>query len=70
MKSSRGNSGTKKTRKFSSLVPIPHNRNDAADQLSTPVRDLADLLAQMAAEKIMQTLPAPAQLGEGDNTNE
>jgi hypothetical protein len=68
MKLSQGNSMVKKNQEFLAVVPIPTNHNDATAQLSTPVRDLADLLAQMAVEKIMQSLPTRAQLGEGGNT--
>ncbi|MFC7411225.1 hypothetical protein [Hydrogenophaga atypica] len=71
MKSSRGESSAKKTGAMQQAVPIPNNRNGAATpQLSAPVRDLADLIAQIAAEAIMKSIPKRTCQGEGEHTND
>ena len=50
--------GNKKIRNVQRFFPIPDNRSDVTPQkLSAPVRDLADLLAQIAAEKIINSTP-------------
>ena len=71
MKSSRGESSAKKTGGMQQAVPIPNNRNGAATpKLSAPVRDLADLIAQIAAEAIMKSIPTGTFQGEGEHTND
>jgi hypothetical protein len=71
MKPSQRASGAKKNAHVQQVVPIPNNRNGATTpQLPAPVRDLADLVAQIAAEAIMKSIPTRALQGKGETKND
>lgn len=48
---------------FKEAVPIRHNQaaSSTHEVLSAPVRDLADLLAQIAANQLIDRLTPPAE---------
>lgn len=52
-------------RNMAKNLPIPSNRN--AQDLPAPVRELADLLAEIAAKKLIQNNQTAAKAKDGKN---